>query len=377
MFSVFDTIPGRHILFLQKTSALIGSKLLMLFGIPVFRQGYVLELPHISLSVVEACAGLNHIISLAAIAVLLGYATNMSNRGKILLVVSSFFISILANSSRIALIGLWTFYNKNTDIHGPSDFLLVSFVFIVGFFSLLLMSVIFGNKNIFKETKNPSENVTKFADKIFPKRFSAAVIIATTICFITGAALFLRRLEPVYLTTGLDGIPSIIENWVGKDAAAFEEPFYSVVPDSELKRIYTDPRGNKINLFIGYFVLQEGDKDIFNPKYNDLLFRPSDLKVFNSPIESPFKVNTIKFHYNSYNGKRLGCAWYIISGKFYSNQYAAKLATFLNITTRKRNNAAIVIMTTKYDEKAPNKKSADVITHFTGVLYPILNEYFN
>ena len=176
-------------------------------------------------------------------------------------------------------------------------------------------------------------------------------------------------MKTVYLTRDLNTFPKIIGKWTGKDVVALGEPFETVVPDTTLKRIYVDPHGNEVKLFIGYFALQDADKEIFNSKYNDLLFHPMGSKVIKSSTKSSRGIQMIKFQYNIQVNKRLGYAWYIINGNLYSNQYKAKLATFLNITTKKRNNSAIVILTTYYDEETRESKSLYLLNNFTIAFY--------
>jgi len=379
MFPIFDTIPGRHIIFLQYVSAFLGSIFLGLTGFPVFQHGYVLELPHISLNIVKACAGVNHIVSLSALALFIGYATNMSRLGKFILVIFAIVISVLANGSRIALIGIWTYYNKNAELHGPADLLFVSFNFLVGLTILVAFVFLCRKLGLFKgDNANGRKisNISKMNRKI-SGRFSTAIIIAIIVFSITGFGLFYRELKPLYLARDLNTFPKSIENWTGKDVVALGGPFETVVPDTTLKRVYNDPHGNQVNLFIGYFALQKTGKEIFDSSYNELLTLLPGSRIVKLPVNNLSELNTMQFQYSNHGSKIAGYAWYVINGKFYANQYFAKLLTFYNIIAKAKNNAAIVFVTANCNEESRKLQYVDPINKFTSAIVPVLTEYLD
>jgi exosortase len=90
---------------LQFTASRIAEMTLTTFGVPVFRDGNVLELPSTALEVAEACSGLRSIVSLAAISGLLAW-TDPSWPRRIAVIVSSLPVAIVMNGLRIAATGL-------------------------------------------------------------------------------------------------------------------------------------------------------------------------------------------------------------------------------------------------------------------------------
>ena len=58
---------------LQFLASRLATSLLSLLGVPVLREGNVLNLPTMSLEVVEACSGIRSLVSLATLAVIYGY----------------------------------------------------------------------------------------------------------------------------------------------------------------------------------------------------------------------------------------------------------------------------------------------------------------
>ncbi len=109
-------IPIPAILFTQITFPLqmlaskLASALLPLFGVPVFREGNIINLPTMSLEVAEACSGIRSLMSLCTLAVFYGYFMEKSNWKRVALVVASVPIAIIANAFRILGTGLCVQY---------------------------------------------------------------------------------------------------------------------------------------------------------------------------------------------------------------------------------------------------------------------------
>jgi len=109
-------IPIPSILFNQITLPLqflaskLASALLPLFGVPVLREGNVIELPLMKLEVAEACSGIRSLISLFALSIFYGYFLERSIWRRTLLALASIPIAIAANAVRIFGTGLCVQY---------------------------------------------------------------------------------------------------------------------------------------------------------------------------------------------------------------------------------------------------------------------------
>jgi exosortase len=109
---LFLMIPLPAIIFnrialpLQFLSSRLASALLGAIGVPVYREGNVINLPSLSLDVVEACSGLRSLVSLVTLAVFYGYLFEPRISRRFLLVLSSIPIAVAANGFRIMGSGL-------------------------------------------------------------------------------------------------------------------------------------------------------------------------------------------------------------------------------------------------------------------------------
>jgi exosortase len=98
---VVTTLTGS----LQTVAARTAEALLTTTGIPVYRDGNVLELPTSTLQVVEACSGLRSVVSLAAVGVLVAWASNGGAARRMALIVTTIPIAVLVNGVRLAASG--------------------------------------------------------------------------------------------------------------------------------------------------------------------------------------------------------------------------------------------------------------------------------
>src|SRR5437868_289818 len=109
-------IPIPSILFNQITFPLqlLASKLaahvLPWMGVPVFREGNVIQLPAMALEVAEACSGIRSLLSLATLAIIYGYLMEPRISIRIILALASIPIAVTANSLRIVGTGLLVQY---------------------------------------------------------------------------------------------------------------------------------------------------------------------------------------------------------------------------------------------------------------------------
>jgi len=91
---------------LQLLASRAGETVLNLAGIPVLREGNVLQLPTRPLEVAEACSGIRSLVSLLTLAIVLGYFAEQRTGRRVLIALSAVPIAILANAARVAGTGL-------------------------------------------------------------------------------------------------------------------------------------------------------------------------------------------------------------------------------------------------------------------------------
>jgi exosortase len=112
LFLLFFMVPIPAILYNQITFPLqlIASRMaewaLMAIGIPVLREGNVLELAGQKLSVVEACSGIRSLLTLSFLSLVYGYFFETKTWLRVVLFVATVPIAIIANASRVTVTGI-------------------------------------------------------------------------------------------------------------------------------------------------------------------------------------------------------------------------------------------------------------------------------
>lgn len=91
---------------LQLFASRVGEAVLGLFGVPVLREGNILELPTTRLEVAQACSGIRSLVSLLTLAILLGKLTERRVWARVALAVLAVPVAIATNAARVAGTGL-------------------------------------------------------------------------------------------------------------------------------------------------------------------------------------------------------------------------------------------------------------------------------
>ncbi len=106
MFPIPAIIYARITLPLQLFASSVAETILNFIGIPVLRDGNILELANQRLSVVEACSGIRSLLSLGFLSLIYAYFFDNKVWMRWVLLVATIPIAIAANASRVTLTGI-------------------------------------------------------------------------------------------------------------------------------------------------------------------------------------------------------------------------------------------------------------------------------
>lgn len=95
---------------LQILASKLSASVLPWFGVPVFREGNIINLPAMPLEVAEACSGIRSLLSLTTLAIMYGYLLEKRIAIRVVLAVASVPIAVAANALRIVGTGLLVQY---------------------------------------------------------------------------------------------------------------------------------------------------------------------------------------------------------------------------------------------------------------------------
>ena len=118
MMPLLDPFTGLHPP-LQAFAATIGSGILSLAGIPVFRTENLIYLPTAAIEVARACSGVNNLVAMLAIGVVIAELTLERRPFRVMFMAFAVLVALLANPVRVALIG--ALLNSGYDRYLPGD----------------------------------------------------------------------------------------------------------------------------------------------------------------------------------------------------------------------------------------------------------------
>jgi exosortase len=110
LFPIPAIVYARITLPLQIFASATAETVLNWIGIPVLRDGNILELPHQRLSVVEACSGIRSLLSLEFLALIYAYFFDRKVWMRWVLLAATIPIAIAANAARVTLTGVLSEY---------------------------------------------------------------------------------------------------------------------------------------------------------------------------------------------------------------------------------------------------------------------------
>ncbi len=93
---------------LQLLASQFAAAALDLFGIPVLREGNILDVSGHMLSVVEACSGIRSLLTLTFLALVYGYFFEKRKWVRVALFISVIPVAIFVNGSRVTITGILT-----------------------------------------------------------------------------------------------------------------------------------------------------------------------------------------------------------------------------------------------------------------------------
>lgn len=135
---------------LQLISAELGVWLLRLADVPVFLDGYIIDLGVIKMHVAEACSGLRYLFPILSFSYIFAILFRGSLGMKTIMLLSAAPIAVVMNSARIAIAGLIVQYHGQEHLEGFSHFFEGWVIFVLSvlmLFGLARLLLVFQRRN--------------------------------------------------------------------------------------------------------------------------------------------------------------------------------------------------------------------------------------
>ena len=355
----------------QTISARIALSLLHPLGIPALREGTRLVLPSVTLDVLRECSGVNQLVAIVAMTLPAGVLWLESLSRRVALLLIAVITAYLSNGLRIALIGVLTYNQfKGVTSQGPLHLLQGLVVSALGYLFIALCLSLLARS----ERNRPAagRHVPSEAPVSLPRsRFAFAQSAALFGLLLAGGYSALFRPVDVRLRDGLSALPSVIGDWHAEAASTQVLTSGFGGADDELSRVYRNPTGARVQLYVGYHGYQKEGKE-FTAAAEQALRAGTPL--------SDVRVNSGKLDGTQPEAPpqdpRQRLLWYDVNGRRLSTVYGAKAYNIWDALTTRRTNAALVVV--DWNSEGTNVPNADrAAAAFAEQLVPILRRYLS
>lgn len=160
LFLLFFMVPIPTVLYnqitfpLQLLASRVAETAIGLTGIPVIREGNVLELAEQKLNVVEACSGIRSLLTLTFLSLVYGYFAEKKTWIRVVLFFATIPIAIVANAGRVTVTGIIANYKPELaeglfhEAQGWVIFMVAFAILAVVHQLLVRVSNLVGSKNV-------------------------------------------------------------------------------------------------------------------------------------------------------------------------------------------------------------------------------------
>jgi exosortase D (VPLPA-CTERM-specific) len=393
MFPVPDFINTRIMLQLRLISSKLGVVIIQLFGLPATRQGNIIDLGFAQLQVVDACSGLNSLISLVVLCLLLVYFFKDHIWKRAVLLVSSIPLAILTNSIRIAMTAiLYKYFGADVAegfFHTFSGLLVFAICIPVLVIEMKILKKLPPVQS--KTTCKPKETEAAASDnnpgnqnKAVSKPGVLLQPMFVVVVILLGATLAISHTvdfrEKIPVKKNLDQFPLKVKEWTADRHLTMAQSIIDRLDLSEyVITNYQNRSGKKINFYVAYYESQRKGESIHSPATclpgsgwtfdQSGTVKITGLKDYDGSIE----VNRAVMQ----SGRKTQITYYWFSqrGRILTNAYQLKIFNFWDALTRQRTDGALVRLITKVykDEKLENAEER--LQNFVRDIVPVLEEY--
>jgi EpsI family protein len=367
MVPFWDFLTLRLHLPFQLYSAAIGTGMLQLVGVPVFRDDVLIRLPNTTLEVAEACSGVNHVVAVLCIGVPMTYLYVADWRKRVGILASAVLIALVCNAVRVAIVALYAYFDiraADGDVHGPYALFRSLLITAIGFLVLFWLVYRLADQPAAHPHAEPNSPRAPWRPRMSAVALAAAMLAGA-------AALTLAdRVEAVPLTVKAADFPDDVGRWRKVAARPWMPPTDAISFDTEVSMTYADPSGASIDVLVGYFEKQTAGRELVGYEMSRVVW-PGVRGVASAtaPAVEESVVTTR-------GGAYLVTTWYVVNGRVLTGGYQAKWWTAWTALTQRRSNGGIVAVRTRLRDGESTDAASARTRDFVNRLMTISERYF-
>ena len=372
-------IYSRITLLMQLLSSRIAESLLYVFGIPVFREGNILDVGTAKIQVVAACSGLRYLIPMLLVGFLMGYIMRTCHAWRrVLLCCLTIPLAVFMNGVRLSLTALLARNYGGWIIEGTYHDILGWVIFIISIFFMFFMMYMLENKEIKPSAK---ENNTAYKIKFlynFKNNFFTSTTLKnfTAIFLIAVAVIFLEYAQTVHQVTpqvkSMEFFPTTIGSWKGIRSEIQPQILNKLDVTDYVLTDYVDANGGRINFYVAYYASQSKGESIHSP---ESCMRGAGWRFLETGVKKivgGLEVN--RSILANQNRQLVSYFWFPCRGRNLTNGIELKLYNFWDSLTIGRTDGALVRVITDSVEGRTEEADKRVLRFLKDVI-PVLSTY--
>ncbi|RZB33777.1 MAG: hypothetical protein SRB2_03707 [Desulfobacteraceae bacterium Eth-SRB2] len=393
LFPVPNFINTRIMLQLRMISTKLGVAIIYFFGLPVTRQGNIIDLGFAKLQVVDACSGLHSLISMVVLSLLIVYFFKDHIWKRTVLLFSSIPLAIVTNSFRIAMTAiLYKYFGADVAegfFHKFSGLL----IFVICIPVLLIEMKILEklppirptSVSEFKETQtvksdiNPAGQNKTISDSRLLRQpiFIVAVILLGSILAISHTVDFREKIPA---KKNLNQFPLKIGEWASTRRQPMAQMYIDTLDLSEYVIInYHNRNEKKVNFYVAYYESQRKGESIHSPASclpgSGWSFDQSGtMKITGVPGNNgTMEVNRAVMQLG--RNKQITYYWFPVRGRILYNAYQLKIYNFWDALIQQRTDGALVRLITNVYQDETLEDAEKRLQNFVRNVAPVLGKY--
>lgn len=353
---------------------------LRLSGIPVYREGLNFVIPSGHWSVVEACSGVRYLIASLMVGTLFAYLNYRSSQRRILFVLVSIVVPVIANWMRAYMIVMLGHLSGNRLAAGV-DHIIYGWLF---FGVVMMLMFIIGAR-----WAEPQKMANERGAELFPpiRPVTDAKLWATTACFAALVALphialvGLDRGEEVADAVTLDAPTALSASW---QAVRLAEPGLKPAfrnPSAEINRSYNS-QGRVVGLYLGYYQNQNYSRKLVSsnnvlvvtqdPQWSQIVSGSRRVSLGDQVlVVRTTELRGLPMAKHAHEDRLTAWQFYWINGTVTASDYLAKAyGAFYRLLGRGDDSAVIIVYTPKNQAGG----AETVLASFLSSNYASINE---
>ncbi len=371
MIPLPELVTNKLTLPLQLLSSRLATFFLQVLGVPVHRQGNIIDLGVRQMQVVDACSGLRYILALLALGVIFCYFYQRRPWKIVVLLLVLLPATIVANALRVAAMGIYPALLEGF-WHFFSGWLIFLFCFLVlaGVNYLLNWWRPPQGKELPAEPAPAQEEVSQVAapSGFLLKGVVAAVLILIFIPISQRAA----SAPPFPLKQGLENFSMTIGAWQGRHVYIDPEMVAATKSSAHLNAEFTNPQEGTVGLWIAYYETQKkAGAFVHSPKG---CFIASGWEIQDTHVTEIAAGKPVNWMVTKYGDEKLLVYyWFLQRGRWLASETQNKLYMAYDGMLRRRTDGALIRLITPIRGNLPAAQQR--LTSFAQALIPILPNY--